>query len=654
MEWLIESHQKFPESFNEVWLSTAYGYPTIDKHLLLATELTAEAEEFRKNKIRVSLQISNTIGHGQYMSGKDCSAFGNELQGARRLVGHDGTVAEYSFCWRDERFLKYIEQQVQSYVESIKPEDVWIDDDLRATNHAPVQFGCFCEDCVQTFNKLYGYEFDRETLVYQLLHGEISVRERYVEFIRAGLSTLTECICKAAVTAKPGITMGLEYGSNGCYAGFGCDFILDKMYQVTGKPPMYRAGEGAYRDHNPNELIRKAYCVAYQHAMLPDYVTCLCPEIENTPNNAMGKTMYGTALESTLNFAMGATDCSFAMTGQCPEESEFYEKGFKIFADHVPYWERLAQISKQTYGGGVWYAYAKQPHLRASEENETLESLTREMYDMANDLLRIGVPISYDRKGCTVTLLHPCVARQMQKEELEDLLESNVITDGATVLYLQNIGIDLGFTLREMSSEEASIYRETYTEHVVNPEAGHSFKTGFFTQGFGSHAIISKCPERSEVIGAYQGSEMADVIFETSKGGKWAVIGYGLWKSIVPSVQRKRIQNVMDYIGNELLPARILNGVQAVLMPRVSKETGQTVAVTILNCTIEKQENIQVLIRRPKATDFCLWSYRNEGQKCVVEKKGEEYVVTIPTIEPWSVITIDVEGKEMGNENNKC
>ena len=176
-ELLFDALEKYPNSFTDVWLNTAYGYPKNEVHSRAADYYADLAKKFRDRGIGVSLQLSNTIGHGTYMSSRDCSALVYEGSPVRKLVGHDGKVCEFGFCWNDRYFRDYILEHVSDYVAKIQPKAFWIDDDFRATNHAPVSFGCFCENCIADFNALNGTSFSREELVSEYLHGDVSVRE---------------------------------------------------------------------------------------------------------------------------------------------------------------------------------------------------------------------------------------------------------------------------------------------------------------------------------------------------------------------------------------------------------------------------------------------------------------------------------------------
>ncbi len=82
-------------SCDEVWVSSDYGFPKIETHIKSAEVLTSVSEKLKNAGLRVSLQISNTIGHGQYMSSQDCTDLVYEGSPVEKMVGHDGAVADY-------------------------------------------------------------------------------------------------------------------------------------------------------------------------------------------------------------------------------------------------------------------------------------------------------------------------------------------------------------------------------------------------------------------------------------------------------------------------------------------------------------------------------------------------------------------------------
>ena len=163
--------QKHPGSCDDVWLTTAVGYPSREEHKRYAAELCGVAEKFRAAGISVSLQVANTLGHGLYMCTYDCTGLVYDGSPVEHMVGADGTAAELSFCPRGKHFRAYIAETL-SYYAPIQPQILWVDDDFRLPNHKPVEFGCFCEDCLAAFNARYGASFSREDLVREILYAK--------------------------------------------------------------------------------------------------------------------------------------------------------------------------------------------------------------------------------------------------------------------------------------------------------------------------------------------------------------------------------------------------------------------------------------------------------------------------------------------------
>lgn len=653
LDELIGCAKKYKGCFNEVWLNTLYGYPSLENHRKEAERMTVAAEKLREAGIRVSMQLSNSLGHGQYMMSQDCSALVFEGSPVRRMVGHDGVVAEYAFCWYDRYFRDYLCDLLRIYVSAVRPEELWIDDDLRACNHSPVEFGCFCDDCMARFNSLHGTNFTREELVEEFLHGDISVRRNYIEFVRSGVASLAEELTVAIKECCPTTAVGLQNGPNGPYTGWGHDYIFDAIYKVTGIPPMFRPGAGAYNDFNPNDLVDKVYTLAWQNYMVPEYVKVLCPEIENTPDTAMGKSMHGIALESTMNLANGCTDLSYAMLGSLPEPISFYEQGFELFSAQNKYWERLATVSESSIGGGICFAMPRQEHLRKLSDRDNMFDFNADYYyGAAYRLLRNGIPLTYTANDKSVYLLHVDSAVRMTDEEIISLLGKSVLTDSETVEYLYSRGFDLGFEMQKMETSDRLVIREKYTDNPLNKGYRTFFNASVFADGLRTPSFLLKVPENSEVLGVYETSVpynpitededkpygYATVIFNTPQCSKWAVMAYGLWVNNVPATQRDRILNIIDYIGDGE-SARLLSPHQALLMPRIDKN-GKTVAVSVTNCTVGDATAIKIRVRNPKGDHFRFMSQYDGNADLIAEEIEDGYVITVPKLHAWSVGTV--------------
>jgi len=196
--------------------------------------------------------------------------------------------------------------------------------------------------------------------------------------------------------------------------------------------------------------------------------------------------------------------------------------------------------------------------------------------------------------------------------------------------------------LRPLTEGECLSFTEVFTEHTVNNVGADSFFCTFFSPGQSNHYAITDIPEGSEPLGYYDKipSAYTNVIIPVKEGAKWAVCGYALWKHIVPSFQRNRIFNILDYIAPSALVARPLSPVQSFVLSRVDKNTGKTLAVSILNCTIEPQSQIKILIRNPEIKSFTFISQYDGELPLTYEETSDGFIVTIPKLSPWSIGTV--------------
>ena len=61
----VKAATKYQGACDNVWLATMYGYPPKKTHQELAAYHETVAARFREKGVSVSLQLSNTFGHGE-------------------------------------------------------------------------------------------------------------------------------------------------------------------------------------------------------------------------------------------------------------------------------------------------------------------------------------------------------------------------------------------------------------------------------------------------------------------------------------------------------------------------------------------------------------------------------------------------------------
>ena len=390
---LIDAIKKNPGCCDEVWFSSEYGYPSLETHKKSADKIAELAKLFKDEGIRVSLQISNTIGHGEYMKSCDCSGLVYEGSNVERMVDANGTVADYSFCWRGENFRKYTVEELKYYAQ-IKPHTFWVDDDLRAYNHAPVEHGCFCDNCIKMFNSQFKHSYSREELYKEICYGDTRVRLEYIQFLREGLSDFTALITKTMIDISPDSYIGFQSCRSNNYTGIDQNHIFEPMKKFSGKSPKYRPGGGFYNDKTPLYMLEKAMMLETANAQLPNYIEDIVCEVENTPDVAFGKSIGGTIKEATLHLAYGCTSTSFATLMTPYEDISWHSNMLKAFADIKPYWHELSKASKEAKTGGVCIYESKNSYQMKLSDDYSPFKWTKIYYSHGMDLLKVGVPVT--------------------------------------------------------------------------------------------------------------------------------------------------------------------------------------------------------------------------------------------------------------------
>ncbi len=661
----IDVVRRHPGSCDEVWLASDYGFPPLDVHRQTVETLTGTAATLREAGLRVSLQISNTIGHGQYMCLRNNTGLVYPGSPVEHIVGPDGTAADYCFCWNGEHFRRYVEAEMKLYAR-LKPHCVWVDDDIRATDHAPVSYGCFCDACIARFNARYGASFDRPALVEVINTGDPVWRARWVEFVRSGIADLAYLIAKTIHEISPETCMGLQYCAHGGYTGYGYQYIFDAFRRGTGHTPKSRPGGGAYDDHNPANQLQKTFYIAWQNSMLPEDVTEIRPEIENLPFYAYGKSVAGTCCETSLMLAAGANAMSYSMLMGLEEPMTYHEQFFAAFSAHRPYWEALAAANAGTKPGGLCLCLSDTMWQRPLQPGEAPFAWNREPYTAGLELARTAIPLTYGLKRQTspVYLLHHRTAAVLSDADIDFLLTQPVLTDGRSLDTLERRGFG-----SRLAARAVPMNTQAFAEAAANHPINRNLSADRFTGGFGINDNF-RLEDRGgcEVLTSYVTSSRDEVpadpdgpypygiaaaIVPTDAGARWAVFGREPWSDNISYARRNQLMNAVEYAaGCRRFGAILECRQQAVLFPR-ENDAMETTSVSVLNCTIGRSIPLRLRIRRPASRTF-VWmtpsgTFRLES---IAEADGD-IVVTVPPIDPWTVGTLFLRDEPSDTESRR-
>lgn len=638
MDTVLKIIKENPGSCDEVWFATEYGFPPLERHTAAAEGIISTAEKFRKEGIRVSLQLSNTIGHGEYIASCDCSGLLFEGSEVEHMVGDDGKLAEYCFCWRGKNFKKYTYDAIKKYA-GVKPHAIWIDDDLRPCNHMPVNHGCFCDDCLKKFNDIYGSSFTRSELVHEINFGDTKWRKRYMDFVKDGLYEFTFELCSAIHEVMPETSVGLQQGGFGGYIEGGAHSILKAICDATGKPPLSRPGGGAYDDYNPMEFIDKGRTMLKQIRDLPPYVKEIRPEIENLPFVTYGKSIPGVCFETSYYFAIGATAMSYSMMMHLKESIDWYGQMLNAFSHHRSYWQELAETNKTTSPDGITLVC---PHSNMSIKCTKPFDYVLGDNEYEEDILGfISLPLVYEYRDSGVFVMCGKTAEKLSDEEIEKLIGLPVLTDGDAIDVLKKRCFDLGISAEKIS---VLMLNEEFSEHKINcGHLGDTWNGKFLISE--AYKLVGGNPEvmgrYKKTVPGYEENDgtIANAIITTPKGAKWAVFGFDLFNRTVSTAKREQIFNSIEYISDKNISARMITAFSSTIHPRVNAD-GSLACVSITNCTMGKQENIKIKVQCEPGTKAVLMGQYLTPSELTVD---ENNIVTIPEIGGWNVATLFFE-----------
>ncbi len=430
IDQLIAAIGEAGNCFDEVWLATSYGVPSLSRCKKEAEDMAWAAERFRKAGISASMQLSRTVGH----SAGALVTYGGE--GVRSdfglITSIDGASANGIFCWNSPAFRAYVYEQMKIYA-AFGPEIVWVDDDIRLRLLGRSQALCFCDECIRLFNERYGYRYDRISLKNDFLN-DLSVREKYIQFQTDTLADFAGVISEAIHEVSPDTIMALQNGGNTMLAINAQRACLDRMYEVTGKAPAFRAGGGFYNDHQPKDMFVKAMIINYMNARLPEYVKARSCEIENLPFTAYGKSPECTCIEAAVYLAYGCNEASVTLMRDY-EPLEWHMRMFRKISQYRPFFEAYEKHNTGTVNGGiVVYQPIRSNYIVPNQDGYPFWNDTC-IWEIA-DKLRWGIPFSTSVKGNAYYLTAKAFDF-LNEEDMEFLADKTVIAEPGFVQQIQ-------------------------------------------------------------------------------------------------------------------------------------------------------------------------------------------------------------------------
>lgn len=386
----------------------------------------------------VQICLSSTIGHTDKWT---------QEQAYPKMVGANGKTAKAGACPRSAAFTEYLRGLGDRYAR-LGPSVIWLDDDFRMQNHSPVDFGCFCPDCLARFTAESGLKMTREeirsAILADITKDNVRVRTAWRGFSQKSLTDLAGVLADAVHAVDDRIAIGFMCCNPQGIGYAPCDFKawIERVKNKDGVV-WFRHGSGTYNDFNPyanGGIVGKNVAIGRACAMTEGPGVVNMTEEVTCPYNRRTKSLRITFLEAALNIGFAGAD-GVTYDAIKPNLDEQLRDDALVADIH----RRRAELDRMRalIAGkrqiGVYPFYDPDIWLF----NGKVKSLGDMHVLGAEDwkhLIFIGVPFTFREESASLMLLSGRSARAVPKDKLASWRTRGIIADGLADEELGGIG----------------------------------------------------------------------------------------------------------------------------------------------------------------------------------------------------------------------
>lgn len=617
---ILDLSAKHPGACDEIWFASGLSYPTKDALRKKIKQMLPVREHCDKLNIMPSYQQGVTIGHGQE------ERFKNPLPDTFTFTDDDwqrsktGKIMYGHLCPRSANAQQQHRDYARAILEDLKPASYWLDDDLRLG--ISKDDGCFCDRCIDAFNKDNETTFTRDELV-QRLYGSAPVddiREKWVQFNARSIALLAQQLQIVAQELNSDCRLAYQaVWANTFYTADSYRPLLDALSGPARKPVGIRPGAGFYVEESPRGMLHKSLNIAREAARCRRYgnIGQICYEQETYPRRILHKSPEAIMIESALMLASGCDSLSlYWYCASNPEPLERVDHFFKTTAEARPYFQFLGNQARTARLAGIarylgQHAFAHKSFTLDDDADEILATY--------------AVPVTVQEAEPDAFFLTKKSVECLDEDDLPKLFAKPLVipADVFDMLYkafptqLQTFlpkADDALTTLQQAVDATALAFMDVDGNVTLRP-----------------HQRYGTIPAERFNAGA--------LVMESTGQAKVAIVQSIMKYPTDP--QRTMLLDAVDAAANGAFPARLDTCHAARLLPHVGAD-GRTASATILNFSIGETPELTLRLRHPAGYTAMLLQMRQESipLQAVYDDQRDELVVTIPPVRAWQPVTI--------------
>lgn len=626
---ILKAAKDYPVSFSDGVAIVAYnGLWWDDDRVSDFETLGRFCEKMKEAEIPVEINISKTIGHTDEHTQEEALSHMTDAYG----------VQGYSInCPGNEIFQDFFRETIRKYA-SLKPDVLWLDDDFRMVFHAPVGYGCFCDDCIKRFNIEAGKNFDREGLRKAILTDSENIRALWQDFTRAQMVKLVKIARETVNEIDDGIILGFMQ-VNPELVIYECpDFEkwIEKAKNKNGEV-YFRHGSGFYDDFKPFEVVDKNISIARLCAMTEGKGVKNLTEEVTSPYIKRSKSMKVTLMEAVMNIGMAGAD-GLMDEGIKPNLTEQLEKSRLV--SHMHEKGNFLNEARKLIRGKVQrgaYPFFDKDLWRYAPATDHIGKMNDIGSRNWKNLFYLGIPVTFREKDADVLILSGETVRGMSKEALDKWLSKGIYADGTSALLLNELA---GENVTGIKKYEKGICEiksgglgELFTDHHLNGDfRGYKRSMYWGAEAYGSlETVADGCEALSE--GLYPSEKNAGIVgtalYENRFGGKVITSARAPHSAdILSDGKGHQLKNIFDFLAGGKMKVRAESDARVGVSLWEDKKTGE-LAVFVYNTDFDVAD-IKII------TDgICRAEILTEDGKLRFLSEGNEFI--LPSVEAFGV-----------------
>ena len=626
LELLYEWNAENPNIIGELWFAVG-DLRSLEKYEPVVKDLKSIKAKCLESGIKFSLQQGGTLGHYPAPHMKNYKHFDT----TDWAVDYDGNVLYGVLCANSENVREYSRKVAETFIGELGDvSSYWVDDDLRLIYKGFKEI-CFCDRCIQKFNEMFNYNFDRASLKAKLI-GENSsgeIRKNWTIFNSKSLGEYANSFAQAVENLNSDCRLGLQaVYSSWIYDG---PDLLEVLKGLSGKNNWQvgiRPGACYYNDHRPVEMLEKSLAVmqeANRCATYGNLVGQVCYEAENWPHISALKSPSAQLTECALALASGCDSLALYWGSDKNRESDenyrFYWQYLKKF---YPYFETIRRVCQNTETSGI--AFYRGSDLYQTPRWQIITDSVAE-----SRLIHNSLPIV--RGGKVNAWVVDCATvEELNITDLPKLFSESVMLDIAAFEALAKKFPELAWQKKvEFISLDPNnvpfyeIFEHDYT--AMNMKKAILPKSS-------DVVMCSKTNRFEECAGS--------CIIPTEFGGKVLLIQETAYASLWTGYRRKMILDAIDSMTVNKIPARLMtDGFSIYPIIRV-RNNGEVAGVFLVNTSIGETMDLKLAIRDGGASKYLLHQVGTEAKELeIFEKLGDEVILNLPALNGWQSIFIE-------------